>query len=203
MRLPSQVPTPADLQVTHPRLRADRLRAALRAADFDLAVAHQQFDAWLQLLHESDDPAFQVLLLELLAQIGDERLLPHLEQLRTHRADGVRLMSLRLLCDRQPARLAEFCAAHRRDSNLELRVLLATRLHASEPARSYELLLELLSQESGGLRERHALERVLGFLVEEAQARELVPRLQEMREDFVDSENYFGWALEKLAQSEK
>lgn len=195
--------SPSQLRDTHPRLRPDRLRVALRGADFDFDAAKSELPDWLTLLDESDDPAFVVLLLELLGPIAGASLLSRLEILRTQRADGVRLMSLRLLCDLQPERVAELCTAHRQDQNLEARVLLATRLHASDRRQSQELLLETLAEEAGGLRERHALERVLGFLVEDAEAHELKDRLLAMREDFHDPEDYFGWALTKLTQLEK
>jgi hypothetical protein len=196
-------PSPDDLRSTHPRLRADRLRTALRGGQFDFAAARSQPQAWLELLEAADDPAYQVLLLEVLEPVSDARLLAQLERLRTHRSDGVRLMALRMLCDRQPDRVGELAEAHRRDGNLELRVLLATRLYAGDRHRAQQLLLEILSEEAGGLRERHALERVLGFLVEEAHAVELSEQLRSMREDFADPERYFDWALAKLNQAAK
>ena len=198
-----QALTPDELRNTHSRLRADRLRTSLRASCLDFELVRSQLSEWIALLEEADDPAFAVLLLETLEHVADDRLLPQLERLRTHRSDGVRLMALRLLCDRQPWRVAELAASHRRDGNLEARVLLATRLHSSDRVQAQELLLEILTEEAGGLRERHALERVLGFLVEEAQAVELTQRLRSMREDFQDPEHYFDWALEKLAQLAK
>lgn len=196
--MPTEDLSARELRDTHPRLRADRLRAALRRAPRLRDQACAAPGPWIELLRESDDPALKVLLLELLESSSDEQLIALLERLRRERADGVRLASLRLLCERQPERVGEFARQHAHDGNLELRVLLGTRLYERDEAAATELLLETLEEEAGGLRERHALERVLGFLVEEKARVELRTRLSEMREDFDDPEDYFGWALAKL-----
>ena len=189
---------PAALRACPRRLRVDRLRRALREGRLSEPEVRRDLPAWRALFGESDDPALRVLLLELMAPLVDDEMLPLLEQSRDDRADGVRLASLEILSARDPARVPELARAHADDDNLEVRLLLGMRLFAHDRGASLALLLDAIESEAGGLRELHALERVTEFLVEDVQARECIPRLRELRKGCHDPEGFLPWAIERL-----
>jgi hypothetical protein len=189
----------AKLRATHARLRVDRLRVALRGGTVDAERVARELPEWLQLFRDIRDGAFRVLVLELLSGFRGDEVDDLLWEASEDRADGVRLEALRILCDRFPGDIPRLADRHAADENLEVRVLLATRMHGRDRSRAESMFLEILRSEARGPKERQALERVLGFFVEDVQAQHLLPTLQEMREAFDDPENFFGWAAEKLS----
>ena len=190
--------TAAKLRETHARLRVDRLRAALRGGTVDIDRVARELPEWLQLYRDLRDGAFRVLVLELLRELRGEQVNELLWEASEDRADGVRLESLRLLCERFPDEIPRLADRHATDENLEVRVLLAVRMHVRDRGRAESMLLEILRSEASGPKERQALERVLGFFVEDVHAEHLLPRLWEMRDEFDDPEDFFGWAAENM-----
>jgi hypothetical protein len=189
----------AALRTTHARLRVDRLRIALRGGTVDAAQVSRELPEWLQLFRDVRDGAFRVLVLELLRSFHEDAVNELLWEASDDRADGVRLESLRMLCDRFPQELPRLAERHAADENLEVRVLLATRMHERDPSRSESMFLDILRSEARSPKERQALERVLGFFVEDVRAEHLLPTLQALRHEFDDPEDFFGWAAEKLS----
>jgi hypothetical protein len=190
--------TAAKLRATHARLRIDRLRVALRASNIDEDRVVRELAEWLELFRDVRDGAFRVLVLEVLRDIRDERVDELLWEASQDRSDGVRLESLRLLCQRFPEELPRLAEAHADDENLEVRVLLAVRMHDRDAGTAEAMLLRILLSEAGEPKERQALERVLGFFAEDVHATHLLPQLEEIRAEFDDPEDFFGWAFQIL-----
>ena len=64
-------------------------------------------------------------------------------------------------------------------------------------------VLDAVEDESGGLRELHALERVSEFLVEEVDGRAALPRLRELQDDCHDPEGFLVWTIERLERHDE
>lgn len=192
------VPTPSELQSMHPRERVDRLRRALRQEASAETAGASELEAWLEFYRRFHDPALRVLILQLFDGRSDDAYLALLHESVDDRGDGVRLEALRQLIEFQPELLREFSQTHRDDDSLEVRLLLAMRLAELDRPAALEWIVEILLAEARGMRELHALERGMEFLVEDIRAVEITPKLREIRDEFHDTEDFFGWALEKL-----
>ncbi len=178
--------------------RVDAVRRALRAGQLDPATVSSDLDGWITVYRRDVQGALRVLLLEMLEPIDDPRVLALLEDALDDRADGVRLEALRSLLDRQPHRTHELAGAHVDDEGLEVRLLAAERLYPIEPERAVQAMLDTVRAEAHGFREAHALDRVAEFFVEDVGDPDLVPHLQNLRDEVEDVEDMLEWAIEKL-----
>jgi hypothetical protein len=187
--------TAQQLAETDVRKRADRLRRALRT---NSCTTPNATDAatWIEIFDLSDDAGLRVLLLEHLAPLHDPRITEMAQRGMTSRGDGVRLECMRILVERDPRGLRALCELFEDDDSVEVRLLLATRLFRDDAVAATDRLLKLLESEAGGFRERHALERVLEFFIDEQAP--VAEALRSMQPDFDDPEEYFAWAFERL-----
>jgi hypothetical protein len=199
---PGEPPTegpllPTELRQLHPRLRVDRLRRYLRLGAVDRSAVARDLDAWTTLFVDSGEPALQVLILELVGELDDPRVVALGRRSAGCPGDGVRLEGLRILLDTRPDETPELVARHRDDPSLEVRLLLADRLLPRDRSGALELALQILRAEAGGPRELHALERVTELLVE-GRCVEAAGALRALAAELDDPEGFLPWALEKL-----
>jgi hypothetical protein len=190
--------TAATLVGAHPRRRVDLLRQALRTRSLDPARVAADLPDWIELFRASDDPALLVLVLELLREVADDRVVELARAARHHRGDGVRLEALRLLLDRDPRQVERLALEHRADRSLEVQLLLIERLHEVAPSSALDFLFEVLDAECDGPREPHALERGVEFLVEKATSEAVLARLRSIQPDFDDPEGFITWGIEQM-----
>ncbi len=190
---------PELVRQAHPRLRVDLLRKALRAGEITEGKAEAELSQWISLFEDSFDPSLMVLILELLEPIENERVVELARRATHHRGDGVRLEGLRMLMDRRPLETPQLSKRHREDYSLEVRLLVAERLVPYDRNGSVELCMDILDEESGGLRMGHAIERVCELFVEMS-GLDLLPRLREAQEEYghEDPEEFFQWARDRV-----
>lgn len=202
--MPDDTPLRAtDLAGLHPRLQIDTLRKALRGNRVQEATVRAELDPWIELFGANPDPGFRVLVLELVAGVEDPRIVDLARTALDDPGDGVRLEGLRILLDHDAGELAALDRRLRDDDSLEVRLLLAERLHAHDPAAAVDRILDICTEEALGPREGHALERGIEFLVESASRAGLDARLRSLKDEVRDPEGYVDWGLEQLAKKEQ
>lgn len=182
----------------HARKRVDLVRTALRRREIDVEAVREELDDWIALFRRDHQAPLRVLLLELLNQVEDPRVLALAEHAREDRWDSVRFEAVHLLMSRVPERASELAEAHLEDPGVELRLLAAERIHARDPARARNALLQLAQEEAQGRRETHVLDRVTEFLVETARDRSVVPQLRSLQDHCEDPEGFLAWAIDRL-----
>jgi len=192
-----------DLADLHPRRQIDTLRRALRSGQVQEATVRAELPAWRERFDANPDPGFRVLVLELLADLEHPEVLDLARRALDDAGDGVRLEGLRILLDRRPEDLPTLDRRLRDDDSLEVRLLLAERLHARQPTAAVDRIFAILEEEALGPREGHALERGIEFLVETARPGGLGARLRGLADAVRDPEGYVGWGLEQLPEEER
>jgi len=194
---------PADVRNLPGPRRVDAVRKALRAGEIDPTAVARDLDDWIALYRRDVQGPLRVLLIEALEPIDDPRVTDLLEDALDDRADGVRLEALRLLLDRDPERTRELTTAHVEDEGLEVRLLAAERLHAIDPERAVQAMLDTVRREAHGFREAHALDRVVEFLVDDVGDPAVVPALRELHGEVEDTEDMIEWAIETLQDTSR
>jgi len=76
--------------------------------------------------------------------------------------------------------------------------LLAERLYRVTPEAAIDMMFAILTEEAGGPRELHALERTTEFFVDEVGDTRLTDRLRAIQSELHDPEEFVNWAIERL-----